>query len=207
MALSRPLEMVRSIGATCIFSVFGVACSKDAPRTPEDLTRWSDESLWSIDVVNIEGEQQSLSNFAGKVALVVNVASACGFTPQYKDLQELYEERGSDDFVVLGFPCNDFGSQESGTETKIKEFCSVRYGVTFPMFEKIEIKNDEGRSDVYGLLGTQSGKLPGWNFCKYVVGRDGKVEAFFESTVSPSSPELQKAIDRALAQATPEGDS
>lgn len=207
MGLSRVLEMIRSIGATCVFSVLGVACSKDAPRSPEDLTRWSDESLWSIDVVNIDGEEQPLSDFAGRVALVVNVASACGFTPQYEDLQELYEVRGPSDFVVLGFPCNDFGSQEDGSASTIKQFCTTRYGVTFPMFEKIEIKSDEGRSDVYGLLGTQSGKLPGWNFCKYVVGRDGKVEAFFESTVSPSSPEIQEAIDRALAQAPPERDS
>ena len=204
MALTRPLEMVRSIGATCIFSVFGVACSKDAPRSPEDLKRWSDESLWSIEAVNIDGQQEPLSNYSGKVALVVNVASACGFTPQYKGLQELYEQQDSEDFVVLGFPCNDFGSQESGSEEKIKEFCSVRYGVTFPMYEKVQIKSDENRSEVYALLGTQSGKLPGWNFCKYVVGRDGKVVAFFESNVPPSSPKIQDAINTALAQDSPE---
>lgn len=203
MPFARAAEMVRSIGATCVFSVLGIACSKDAPRTPEDLERWSDESLWSLQVVNIDGETQDLSDYAGKVALVVNVASACGFTPQYKGLQELYDSRDANDFVILGFPCNDFGSQESGSESEIKQFCEMRFGVTFPMFEKVVIKNDQERSDVYGLLGTQSGKLPGWNFCKYVVGRDGKVQAFFESNVSPASPKVQAAIDQALEQERP----
>lgn len=165
--------------------------------------RWSDESLWSIQVVDIDGEERPLSAYQGKVALIVNVASKCGFTPQYQGLQALYESRDSNDFVILGFPCNDFGSQEAGSESDIKEFCSTRYGVTFPMFEKIQIKSDQDRNDVYSLLGTQTGKLPGWNFCKYVVGRDGKAVAFFQSNITPASPKIQKAIDQALSE-TPE---
>ena len=105
--------------------------------------------------------------------------------------------------MILGFPCNDFGSQEAGSESDIKEFCSTRYGVTFPMFEKIQIKSDQDRNDVYSLLGTQTGELPGWNFCKYVVGRDGKAVAFFQSNIPPASPKIQKAIDQALSE-TPE---
>jgi glutathione peroxidase len=203
MARGKAIKLLRNIGASAVFSVLGLSCSKEAPRTPEDLVKWSDESLWSIQVVDIDGEERPLSAYQGKVALIVNVASKCGFTPQYQGLQALYESRDSNDFVILGFPCNDFGSQEAGSESDITEFCSTRYGVTFPMFEKIQIKSDQDRNDVYSLLGTQTGKLPGWNFCKYVVGRDGKAVAFFQSNISPASPKIQKAIDQALSE-TPE---
>ena len=105
--------------------------------------------------------------------------------------------------MILGFPCNDFGGQESGSESEIKAFCSSRYGVKFPMFEKVQIKSDDDRSPVYLLLGTQTGKLPGWNFSKYVVGRDGRAVEFFSSTVTPSSAKIQSAIDEAMKQPAP----
>jgi len=207
MRFGNPVQIMRSIGATAIFSLLGISCSRDAPRTESDLSRWSDESLWSLDVIDIDGQSRELSSYEGKVALIVNVASKCGFTPQYEGLQALYRERSGDDFVILGFPCNDFGSQEAGSEGDIKNFCSTNFGVTFPMFSKVEIKSDANRSNVYALLGTQSGKLPGWNFCKYVVGRDGKVVAFFESNVSPSDARISAAIDKALDSPVSQHDS
>ena len=203
MSMKRTVNKVRNIMVGTALATFGLGCAKDAPQTPELNERWSDESLWSLEVVDIDGNTRSLADYQGKVALVVNVASRCGFTSQYEELQALFEQRGDSDFVILGFPCNDFGSQESGTESEIKSFCSTRYGVEFPMFEKVQITSDEDRSPVYMLLGTQTGKLPGWNFSKYVVGRDGRAIEFFSSTVTPSSPKIQSVIDEAMKQPAP----
>lgn len=203
MSMKRTVNKARNIMVGTALATFGLGCAKDAPQTPELNERWSDESLWSLEVVDIDGNTRSLADYQGKVALVVNVASRCGFTSQYEELQALFEQRGDSDFVILGFPCNDFGSQESGTESEIKSFCSTRYGVEFPMFEKVQITSDEDRSPVYMLLGTQTGKLPGWNFSKYVVGRDGRAIEFFSSTVTPSSPKIQSVIDEAMKQPAP----
>ena len=203
MSMKRTVNKVRNIMVGTALATFGLGCAKDAPQTPELNERWSDESLWSLEVVDIDGNTRSLADYQGKVALVVNVASRCGFTSQYEELQALFEQRSDSDFVILGFPCNDFGSQESGTESEIKSFCSTRYGVEFPMFEKVQITSDEDRSPVYMLLGTQTGKLPGWNFSKYVVGRDGRAIEFFSSTVTPSSPKIQSVIDEAMKQPAP----
>ena len=128
-------------------AVIGLGCAKEAPQTPEALAKWSDESLWSLEVIDIDGNKRSLSEFDGKVALVVNVASRCGFTPQYEELQSLYDSRRSEGFVILGFPCNDFGSQESGSLGEIKTFCTTRFGVEFPMFSKVEIKDEATRKE------------------------------------------------------------
>ena len=203
MSMKRTVNKARNIMVGTALATFGLGCAKDAPQTPELKERWSDESLWSLEVVDIDGNTRSLADYQGKVALVVNVASRCGFTSQYEELQALFEQRSDSDFVILGFPCNDFGSQESGTESEIKSFCSTRYGVEFPMFEKVQITSDEDRSPVYMLLGTQTGKLPGWNFSKYVVGRDGRAIEFFSSTVTPSSPKIQSVIDEAMKQPAP----
>lgn len=203
MSMKRTINKARNIMVGTALATVGLGCAKEAPQTPELTERWSDESLWSLEVVDIDGNLRSLADYQGKVALVVNVASRCGFTSQYEELQALFEQRGDSDFVILGFPCNDFGGQESGTEAEIKSFCSARYGVGFPMFEKVQITDDGDRSPVYMLLGTQTGKLPGWNFSKYVVGRDGRAIEFFNSTVTPSSPKIQSVIDGALKQPAP----
>ena len=205
MSMKRSINKARNVMVGTALATFGLGCAREAPQTPELQAKWSDESLWSLEVVDIDGNQRSLGEFAGKVALVVNVASRCGFTSQYEELQALYEERGDTDFVILGFPCNDFGGQESGTESQIKSFCSSRFGIEFPMFGKVQIRDDESRSSVYALLGTQTGKLPGWNFSKYVVGRDGRAVAFFGSTVTPSSPKIRSSIDTAMQQAPTAG--
>jgi glutathione peroxidase len=155
------------------------------------------ESLYSLKTTTLSGQPADLAQYKGRVALVVNVASECGFTPQYAGLEKLYEEYKDKGAVVLGFPSNDFGAQEPGTPEEITEFCKKNYGVTFPMFSKVVTKSGPDQSPVYGFLGA-SGSLPSWNFAKYVVGKDGKVVSFFNSKVTPESKELRDALDAAL---------
>jgi glutathione peroxidase len=157
-------------------------------------------SLYDLKVARLSGEPADLAAFRGKVALVVNVASQCGFTPQYAGLEKLYRELAPRGVVVLGFPSNDFGGQEPGTAEEIGQFCQKNYGVTFPMFAKVVTRAGPEQSPVYAFLG-ESGSLPQWNFSKYVVDRNGKVEAFFPSRVAPDAPELRAAIEKALAGA------
>ncbi|MBM3462113.1 MAG: glutathione peroxidase [Armatimonadetes bacterium] len=156
--------------------------------------------LYSLKTTTLEGKPADLSQYAGKVSLVVNVASECGYTPQYEGLEALQKEYAAKGLVVLGFPSNEFGGQEPGTAEQIRTFCSTKFHVTFPMFGKVEVKPGAGQSPVYKFL-TEGGKVPNWNFCKYLVGADGRVIEFFPSAVKPESPELRKAIDAALASA------
>jgi len=155
-------------------------------------------SLYDLKVTRLSGEPADLAAYKGKVALVVNVASQCGYTPQYAGLEKLYRELAPKGVVILGFPSNDFGGQEPGTAEEIGQFCQKNYGVTFPMFAKVVTKAGSDQSPVYAFLG-ESGELPKWNFSKYVVDRNGKVEAFFPSRVAPDAPELRAAIEKALA--------
>jgi glutathione peroxidase len=135
--------------------------------------------LYDIEVTTIDGRRQTLARYRGKVLLIVNVASRCGFTPQYEGLEALYRRHKDDGLVVLGFPCDQFGNQEPGDEAEIRKFCSTTYGVTFPMFAKVEV-NGANTHPLYqhlksakpGLLGSESIK---WNFTKFLVGRDGTV--------------------------------
>jgi glutathione peroxidase len=131
--------------------------------------------------------------------LVVNVASKCGYTPQYAGLEKLFAELKDKGFVVLGFPCNDFGGQEPGSAEEIQSFCQKNYGVTFPMFAKLQTKAGEGQSELYQYLGARTGSLPSWNFGKYLIGRDGQPIAFYSSKVAPDAKELREAIEKALA--------
>jgi glutathione peroxidase len=144
-------------------------------------------SLYDLKTDSIEGKAVDLAAYRGKVTLVVNVASQCGYTPQYAGLEKLHRELAPKGFAVLGFPSNDFGNQEPGTAEEIKTFCRLKYDVTFPMFSKVVTKAGASQSPVYAFLG-QSGQLPGWNFGKYVVGKDGQVVAFFPSKVTPDAP-------------------
>jgi glutathione peroxidase len=157
----------------------------------------SPSSFYALNATRLSGEPVQLKEYAGQVALVVNTASKCGFTPQYKGLQALYAELAPRGFVVLGFPSNDFGGQEPGSAQEIKTFCEMNYKVTFPMFSKVVTKPGSEQSPIYRWLG-QSGDLPKWNFSKYLIGRDGRVVAFYPSQVTPDAPELRTAIDRAL---------
>ncbi|MCX8070956.1 MAG: glutathione peroxidase [Candidatus Binatia bacterium] len=150
----------------------------------------------------IDGTETSLSEFAGKVLLIVNVASQCGLTPQYRGLQELYEHYRERGFAVLGFPCNQFGGQEPGTEEEIRTFCETRYHVTFPLFSKIEV-NGPNRHPLYAFLTQQQTQPDGpgdiqWNFAKFLIDRQGKVVARFAPATAPVSEEVVEAIERTL---------
>ncbi len=149
-------------------------------------------SIYDFKVNSIDGQLIDFSVYKGKTLLIVNVASKCGYTPQYADLQKLQEQYG-DKVTVLGFPANNFGSQEPGTNLQIAEFCEKNYGVTFQMFEKVSVKGAD-QHPLYTWLKEKSGSEPGWNFCKYLVKPDGSV-TFFASNVNP----LDKKITDALA--------
>lgn len=140
--------------------------------------------------------------YAGQVLLVVNTASKCGFTPQYEGLEALQKQYAGQGFTVLGFPSNDFMGQEPGSEAEIKEFCTLTYGVKFPMFEKVHVKGPDA-TPLYRELAAKTGVAPGWNFHKYLIGRDGQVVANFSSKVKPDDTALLAAIERELKASRP----
>jgi glutathione peroxidase len=157
-------------------------------------------TVYDIPLKDIDGKDTSLTPYQGKVLLVVNVASHCGFTPQYKALEAVYEKYKDKGLVVVGFPCNQFGGQEPGSDEEIKQFCTSKFSVTFPMFDKIEV-NGANRHSLYVTLAGPESPYPGnikWNFTKFLVGRDGKILKRFESKVTPDSPEVTSAIEGAL---------
>ena len=146
----------------------------------------------------IDGKELDLSKYKGKVVLIVNVASQCGYTKQYKGLQELYEQHEKDGLVILGVPANDFGKQEPGTDEEIKEFCTTNYKVKFPLTAKVVVKGAD-KTELYKILtAATGGKEVGWNFEKFLVGRDGKVVSRYLSGVAPDSQELLTAIKAQL---------
>jgi glutathione peroxidase len=154
------------------------------------------QSLYDLKVHSLDDKPVDLAKYKGTVVLVVNTASKCGFTPQYAGLEKLYLDYKDKGFTILGFPSNDFGGQEPGTPQEIATFCTSKYNVTFPMFEKVVTKGD-GQSPVYQFL-TTGFPVPTWNFCKYLVDKKGKVVSEFPSRVTPESQELRDAIDAAL---------
>jgi glutathione peroxidase len=149
---------------------------------------------------SIDGSDLPVAAFRGKVVLVVNVASQCGLTPQYAGLEELWKKRRNDGLVVLGVPANDFGAQEPGTESEIKDFCDTRYAIDFPMTAKEHVIGPEAHP-LYKWVAEELGEdaVPKWNFHKYVFGRDGSIAGTFGSRTPPDAPELTAAIDAALA--------
>lgn len=162
-------------------------------------------SVLDFTVKDIDGNAVKLRDrFAGEVLLIVNTASKCGFTPQYADLQALYEKYHGKGFEILAFPSNDFGAQEPGSDPEIKSFCSTKYGVTFPLFSKIPVKG-ENKDPLYRYL-TDPATNPDtagdikWNFTKFLVDRDGRVVARYEPKVKPIDPEVTQTIEKALAQ-------
>ena len=159
------------------------------------------DSLYDIPLKDIDGKDAALKPFQGKVMLIVNVASKCGFTPQYTALEAAYLKYEAQGFVICGFPCNQFGGQEPGTDADIKQFCTSKYSVTFPMFDKLEV-NGANRHPLYVALAGAGSPFSGdirWNFTKFLVGRDGKILNRFDSAVKPDSVEVTKAIEAALA--------
>ena len=158
-------------------------------------------SIYDIAVKDIDGKDTSLAAYKGKVVLIVNVASRCGFTSQYKNLEAVYLKYKAQGFVVLGFPCNQFGGQEPGSNEEIKQFCTSKYAVTFPLFDKIEV-NGASRHPLYVALAGETSPFPGkigWNFTKFLIGKDGRIVNRFDSKVTPDSLEAMSAIETALA--------
>jgi glutathione peroxidase len=159
------------------------------------------DSIYDIPLKDIDGKDATLKPYQGKVLLIVNVASKCGFTPQYAALEAQYEKYKDQGLVVLGFPCNQFAFQEPGTGADIKQFCSAKYHVTFPLFDKINV-NGANRSPLYELLAGQGSAFPGpikWNFTKFLISRDGKILQRYASNVKPDSADVVQGIETALA--------
>src|SRR5277367_293190 len=176
----------RLIGAICLMSAVAFAAS----------------SVLDFTLNSLKGDPTPLAGFKGKVLLIVNVASFCGFTPQYEGLEAVYEKYQDKGFVIAGFPANNFGAQEPGTNEEIKTFCSRKYNVKFPIYSKISVKGED-KAPLYQFLtdpaaNPKTGGEIKWNFTKFLIGRDGKVIARFESPVKPDSPEVISAIEKAL---------
>ena len=180
-------------------AAFGVSSSSfaSAPITGEKMN-----SIYDFSLKDIDHKEINLSQYRGKVVMVVNVASRCGYTPQYEGLQKVYMKYKDRGFVILGFPANNFMGQEPGTNEEIKSFCSLKYNVTFPMFSKISVKGDDMHPLYKYLTDKQTDPQFGgdvkWNFNKFLVGRDGKIIGRFEPAVKPESPEVAQAIEKAL---------
>lgn len=154
-------------------------------------------TLYDFKLTNIDGQPVDLAQYKGKVALVVNVASKCGYTKQYKGLESLYREYKDKGFEILGFPSNDFGAQEPGTEAEIKSFCSLTYDVTFDMFSKVKVSGSD-MSDAYKYLTETTGSQVKWNFNKFLVDKEGKVVKYYPSSVAPEDTGLRKDIEALL---------
>jgi glutathione peroxidase len=164
----------------------------------------AEQSVYDFTLNSIDGRPTPLSSFKGKVLLLVNVASRCGFTPQYAGLESLYEKYKDRGFVIVGIPANNFGGQEPGTNQEIKTFCTAKYHVSFPMMAKVSVKGSD-ITPLYAFLTDKNlhpdtGGDIGWNFTKFLVGPDGKVIARFDSKVEPESPEVTSAVEKALAE-------
>ncbi len=178
--------------AVSIFFLRGALSTGSQKPTGE-----SKNVFWDLETSTLAGEPSELADWRGQVALVVNVASKCGLTPQYEGLQTLYGELKDDGFVILAFPSNDFMGQEPGTPAEIQEFCNANYGVTFPMFEKVKVKG-RNKGEIYTWLTSTGLEEPTWNFTKYLIGKDGRIIARFAPRTKPDDPEMMAAIGTAL---------
>jgi glutathione peroxidase len=176
-----------TLAAVAFLTVATASAAEEAPMSVHDFT-----------MKDINGKPKPLSDYKGKVLLIVNVASRCGYTPQYEGLEKVYEKYAPQGLVVLGFPSNDFMGQEPGTEAEIKTFCETKYKVTFPLFSKIKVKGKD-KEPLYKHLTEGRGEVS-WNFNKFLVDRSGKVLTHFESKDAPESATVTDAIETALAQ-------
>jgi glutathione peroxidase len=179
------------------------AASPVAAPTKEKRPAMESSPLYAVKVKTIDGRETTLADFKGKALLIVNTASQCGYTPQYAGLEQLYGQYKARGFEVLGFPSNDFGGQEPGTEQEIKKFCELRYKTSFPMFSKVKVKGGGEQHPLYATL-TKTPGLEGevkWNFGKFLVSPEGKVVARFDSKVEPTSPELTQKLESVLPAA------
>ena len=168
----------------------------------QTTSRAEDSKLYSIPLKDIDGKEATLAPYQGKVLLIVNVASHCGFTPQYEGLEALWRKYKDKGLMVLGFPSNDFGGQEPGTPEQIKQFCTLKYNVTFPLFAKLRVLGAD-KHPLYAALTGPTSPVPGdvkWNFGKFLISRDGRILTRFPSEVEPDSADLTAAVEKALAE-------
>jgi glutathione peroxidase len=187
------------VAVPAILAIAGAALADQTSRSGGGSGSSPVSSFYDLKTTTLVGNKPTdLAIYRGRVTLVVNVASYCGYTPQYKGLEALHREFSGKGFAVLGFPSNDFGEQEPDSAEQIAQFCKLTYDVTFPMFAKVETTGPN-QSPIYRYLGT-SGHLPAWNFAKYLIGKNGKVIAFYPSDVTPESHELRNAINQALTR-------
>lgn len=196
MKIRRYHTIMRYFLAMLLSSCFGF---KKVAEKPVGIVTMHTGSIYDFKMTVLDGDKEiSLSDYKGKKMLIVNTASECGYTPQYKELQQLHEKYG-DKITILGFPANNFGGQEPGSNKDIKTFCEINYGVTFQMFEKISVKG----SDMHPLYQWLSGKdkngwndeAPNWNFCKYIISEDGELLKFYSSSVKPMGSEILSDIE------------
>lgn len=189
------LGISAAVIVVALAAIGAVAYAQDAGASA------SGGSVLELTMNRIDGTPQKLADYKGKVVMIVNVASRCGLTPQYKALEALYEEKKGEGFVILAFPANNFKNQEPGTEKEISEFCSSEYGVTFPLFAKVSVKGED-TCDLYRMLASLPEPLggePQWNFTKFLVDREGRVVARFEPRTTPDDPDVRAQIDALLA--------
>nr|WP_246112462.1 glutathione peroxidase [Allorhodopirellula solitaria] len=175
-----------------------------APLSAADAVSAEHSNSLDFTAKTIDGKSVDLDDYEGKVVLIVNVASRCGYTKQYAGLQDLYEKYKDQGLVILGFPCNEFGRQEPGTNAEIQQFCSAKFGVTFPMMSKVEVNTDDA-SELYQHLTSETAPPAGtgaikWNFEKFLIGRDGQLANRFRSATKPSDAEMTTAIEKLLAE-------
>ncbi|MFZ3033810.1 MAG: glutathione peroxidase [Parvibaculum sp.] len=158
-----------------------------------------DKSAFDFEFTSIKGKPMPLSAYAGKPVIIVNTASKCGFTPQYKGLEEVWQLHKADGLVILGVPSNDFAGQEPGDSMEIEQFCEINFGVDFPLTEKVHVKGAEAHP-LFTWIGEQGGFLakPRWNFYKYFIGRDGKLKDWFASVTAPDSAKFERAVEKLL---------
>jgi glutathione peroxidase len=202
--LRTPTVPGRILIACSILPALGLMLASFAANPAARADDKKPASVLDFQVKDIDGNDVALSKYQGKVLLIVNTASQCGLTPQYKGLEEVYEKYKGQGLEVLGFPANEFGAQEPDSNERIKEFCTSKYNVTFPMFSKIVVKG-QGIHPLYAYL-TGEATNPsyagpiGWNFAKFLVNRKGEVVARFDPKTTPESPEVQAALEQALAE-------
>ena len=193
--------MLRTCGLAAIVIGMSLLIARGDETKKEDKPV---PSVLNFTMKSLSGDDVNLAQYQGKVILMVNTASKCGFTPQYKDLEALYKQYQDKGFVILGFPANNFKNQEPGTDQQIAQFCEANYGVTFPMFSKIDVLGDS-KAPLYHYLTEASTdpKFPGevqWNFEKFLISRDGQIVARYRSKVKPMSDDVVKAVETKLAK-------
>lgn len=186
--------------ALCFASILSLLCACDSSTVdvqPMQVTEDTSMSIYTLPIRDLNGTKNAMDKFAGQVTLIVNVASKCGYTPQYRDLQTLHDRYHAQGFSVVGIPSNDFGGQEPGGAAEITA-CALGYGADFPLMEKVGVVDAEEQSSIYRFLAEATGETPNWNFCKYLIDQNGTPVAYYGSNVEPLSQELTDRIDLIL---------